>query len=403
MGILARLVAVFLVALAAITAPATAQNLFETVATVDDRQINRFQVEQRARFFALLRAPNADFEGARDVLIDESLQVDAARRAGIEVTPEALDEAMVEFAARANLTPDQFVQALEANGVSPETFRDFIRNGLYWRQLVQGRFGPRARPNEAEIERALAQGNSATGIRVLLSEIAIPLTPENQDEVTALARQLSQNLSGQDAFQRAARQYSRAPSAQRGGRLDWLPLSQLAPPIAAQVLALGPGQVTEPINLGSFIGIYLLRDLDEGQLAVPDTLSIDYAEYRIPGGRSEEALSQAARIRERIDTCDDLYGIAKGQPEGTLLREVRAVGELPDDLRQSLATLDPDETTTLLSGNGVLRLVMLCGRVTEQPEGAFEQIGQQLLNQRLVSYAQGYLEELRADAVIEIR
>ena len=215
-----------LLAVAAVLAagPAPAQGLFSTVATVDGQAINRYQVDQRARFLALLRAPDADFDGARDVLIDEALQVQAARADGIELDPAELDEAMVEFAARVNLTPDRFVEVLEANGVAPETFRDFVRNGIFWRRLVQARFGERARPSDAEVDRTLAQGRGTSGARVLLSEIALPVTPETRADVAALADSLAADIAGADAFGQAARRFSRAPSAPRGGRLDWLPV-----------------------------------------------------------------------------------------------------------------------------------------------------------------------------------
>lgn len=379
--------------------PAIAQQPFAAAATVNGTAITNFQVQQRVLFFSLLRAPGADVASVIDLLIDETLQNEAARAVGITLTPEQLDEGLVEFASRANLAPDEFIAALEREGVAPETFRDFVRNGLFWRTYVQQRFGPLSRPSDAEVNRTLARGNTGS-VRVLLSEIALPLTPENQAEQQALAQRLSDTVSGQAAFERAAREYSRSSTANVGGRLDWVELSNLAPPVASQVLTLAPGQVSEPVNLGSFIALFLLRDLDETGGGPPAAQTIDYAEYRIPGGRTSETLAQAARLRDRVDVCDDLYGAAQGQPAGTLVRETVPVADLPADLRQELAKLDEGEASTLLSTDGYLRFVMMCGRVTEPSEAAFEALGQQLLNQRLGSYAQGVLDQLRADAII---
>ncbi|MFO6463896.1 peptidylprolyl isomerase [Jannaschia sp. KMU-145] len=397
-----RFLGALMIAATVLWAPAgaMAQNLFAAAARVNGTAITEYQVQQRALFLSLLRAPDATYEGAREKLIEETLQVEAARAAGLQLTAEELDAGMVEFASRANLSPDEFIAALEGAGVAGETFRDFVRNGLYWRQLVQQRFGPQSRPSEAEIERTLARGGGAA-VRVLLSEIALPLTPETQDEVTALAQRLSDTVVGEAAFQRAARAYSRSPSRARGGRVDWVPLASLAPPIAAAVLTLAPGETSDPVNLGSFIGLFQLRDLDETGTATEPT-TVDYAEYLIPGGRTPEALGAAARLADRVDTCDDLYGVAKGQPAERLIRETRPLAELPNDLRQELAKLDDGEVSTLLTRGANLRFVMMCGRVVEPEEGAFETLGQQLLNQRLTSYAQGFLDELRADAIIEI-
>ncbi|MGB3556627.1 MAG: peptidylprolyl isomerase [Jannaschia sp.] len=375
---------------------------FAPAVTVNGQSITNWQVEQRARFLALLRAPDATFENARDILTQEALQLQAARAEGIELTPEELDAGLVEFAARGNLSPDQFITLLNQAGIAPETFRDFVRNGSYWRKLVQQRFGVLARPSDAEVERTVARGGTpGSGVRVLLSEIALPQTPETRNEVQVLAQRLSDTLSGQEAFQQAARRYSRSQTASRGGRLDWVPLSQLAPPIAAQVLALSPGEVSNPIDLGGFIGLYLLRDLEDGG-STGDATSVDYAEYLIPGGRGQAALSQAAGLRARIDTCDDLYGVAKGQPAGVLSRQTVPVGSLPGDLRQELAKLDDDEVSTLLTRDGFLRFVMLCSRGADAPTDAFDAIGQQIVNERLSSYAQGLQDELRANAIIQV-
>ena len=271
---------------------ASAQQPFAAAATVDGTAITNYQVGQRALFYGLLRAPDADFEGALDRLIDETLQVREAEEAGVELSPEELDAGLEEFAQRAELSRDAFVAALAEAGVAFETYRDFVSNGLLIRRLVQQRFGERARPSDGEIEQALARG-AGGGVRLLLSEIALPLNPETQTEVQALADQLSQTVSSQAEFERAARTYSRAASARAGGRLDWIPLGQLAPPIASQVLTLGPGEISEPVNLGSFIGLFLLRDLDESAATSPSSGIVDFAEYRIPGGRTPEALGRA--------------------------------------------------------------------------------------------------------------
>lgn len=374
---------------------------FATVATVDGVSVTNHQVEQRGRFLTLLRAPGSDRESVIGTMIDETLQTRAARAAGIVLEPADLDAGLVEFASRANLTPDQFVAELTEAGIAPETFRDFVRNGLYWRNLIQARFGQRARPTDTQVRSAAEQGNGAASIRLLLSEIVLPLTPETQAEQAALAARLSSTVRGQAAFEAAARTYSRSPSGPRGGSIDWLPLAGLAPPIADAVLNLVPGETSRPVNLGGFIALFQLRDLDENAIAAAAPGKVDYAEYLIPGGRTPDGLAAAGRLRARIDTCNDLYGVAEGQPEGVLTRQTVDVASLSADLRQILATLDPGEVSTLLTrSDGVLRFVMLCGRPQEFGDEQLTAIGQSILSGRLVGFADGYLAELRNDAVI---
>jgi peptidyl-prolyl cis-trans isomerase SurA len=126
---------------------------------------------------------------------------------------------------------------------------------------------------------------------------------------------------------------------------------------------------------------------------------VEYAEIRIPGGRSEATLARARDLRDRVDTCDDLYG-QDLRDTGPVARQSVLQSTLPQDLVLELAKLDDNEVSTMLTTGAELRFVMLCGRSTEMAEGAREQIAAQLRQQRLVSYAEGFLDELRADAVI---
>ena len=274
-----------------------------------------------------------------------------------------------------------------------------MRNGALWRSLVQQRFGPRAQISEAEVDRALALASERGSARILLSEIALPLTPELSEENEALANRLSDTINSPAAFAAAAQRYSAASTAPRGGRLDWVPLGNLPPQVVGQVLTLAPGEISAPINLGPFIALFLLRDLEELSATPPETLAVEYAEILITGGRTEATLSAAQDLRDSVDTCEDLYGqdLSGLSP---VTRQSVLQSELSQELALELAKLDTHEVSTMLSTDTDLRFIMLCGRSSEIAEGARDQIRGQLRQQRLVSYADGFLDELRADAVI---
>lgn len=126
---------------------------------------------------------------------------------------------------------------------------------------------------------------------------------------------------------------------------------------------------------------------------------VEYAQFFIPEGPNAPA--EAARVASRLDSCDDLYGVARGLPEERLLRESRRLAEVPAEIGRELARLDDGEVSTSMVRGGARVVLMLCGRTPVAAEGVDrEAIREQLRNQRLASYADGYLEELRADAII---
>jgi len=185
--------------------------------------------------------------------------------------------------------------------------------------------------------------------------------------------------------------------------MNWMPLSNLPPQLRPQILALSPGEVTAPIALPNAIALFQLRDIEEIPSAAPTFSAIEYAAYYIPGGRSEAALAQAARIQSEVDTCDDLYGVAFGQPEEVLERGALAPAEIPQDIALELAKLDEGESSYALtrSGGQTLVFLMLCGRTAAlNEEASRDEVGNALLQQRLGAFAASYLDQLRAEALI---
>lgn len=403
----ARLAAAGLLALAAaFTAGATAaQGLFSPAVVVNDTVISGFDVEQRARFLTLLDAPGDPEEAAREQLVDETLQLAEAARIDRLPDEEDVEEGMAEFAARGDLSTEEFMELLAQQDIAGDTFERFVRAGVAWRNVVRARFGARAAPSETAIDRALAGAGASSNLRVLLSEIVLPVEPGQEQAARAQAERLSEITSVED-FSQAARELSASPSAREGGRLEWQPITRYPQQLRETLLALAPGEVTDPLPVDGAVALLQLRAVDETAYEAPDYAEIEYAAYLIPGGRSEDARAEAQRIRARVDRCDDLYGIARGQPPERLIRESAAPDALPRDVAMELARLDAGEVSTALTRTGpegapALMLLMLCQRTPEAAvDTSREQVERSLLNRRLESLAEGYLQQLRANARI---
>ena len=111
--------------------------------------------------------------------------------------------------------------------------------------------------------------------------------------------------------------------------------------VATEQSATGPAAPTSgsggrsgdraPVPIPNAIAIFQLRAIEEIP-AEGEVTAIDYAAFYIPGGQSAGALQQAALLDARVDTCDDLYGVASGLPEGRLQRDSLPPGEIPGDV-----------------------------------------------------------------------
>ena len=401
---LSLLAALVLPALAGLAGPLAAQNMFAPVAKVNDSVITAYELSQRTTFLSLLQAPGDPRELAMTQLVEERLKAEVADSLDISIDAETLRAGMTEFAGRANLSPEEFIAALGQAGVAAETFRDFVANGMAWREVVRAKFISRIGFSEAEIDRAMAEIDPGPGLRVQLAEIMLPAdTPQNKRASTARAAELVKLTTIED-FAAAARIYSISASKGTGGQIDWRGIGELPAPLAAQVRRMNPGDITTPLPAGERIALFQLRAKETLPTATPANVMVKYARYLIPGGRSPASLAIAERLRGQVDSCDDLYGTAPDVSEEALQITTRPLAEIPGDIALELATLDVGEISADLTRDGgqTLVLLMLCSR-TKVPTASISRdaVREAMASQRLAALSDAYVAELRDNAFIE--
>lgn len=381
--------------------PAQAQNPFAPRLHVNDRVITEYDVQQRARFLEILGVNAADMEQeAIDRLTEEAVQMFHARRQGLRAEREEIAEGMAEFAARAEMDVDSFLDALAQEGVEEGSFIEFVEAGIVWRQMVRARFLPRVEITSGEIDRALDVSSIRGTQRVLLSEIFLPDDPEFAEAVANIVPQIFE-ITSFDEFSEAARQVSIAGSAEQGGRLEWLPIENLPGQVRALVRDASVGQILGPIEVPGAIGIFQLRGLDSTRDIPADRVQVDYRRLLLPGGRSETNMARLQEIRARVDLCNDLNLFARDLPEEALTEEQALVQDLPQEVALELARLNPREISANMVSGDNLVVLMLCSHTLqfdEPPSRA--QVRDQLRNQRLNQLADNWIAELIAEADI---
>ena len=394
----ARLTGALWLALGLAASPAVAQGLFSPVVVVNDSLVTRYELDQRVTFLSLLGAQENTRELALNQLTVEALQVQTAIAAGFVPTEEAIEAGQAEFAARADLTREEFIAALAQGGVDPATFRDFVAAGVAWRGYVQDRFRATAENfPPVLLDRAVQTADLEAGRRVLLSEIILPAsTPE----ATSISRDRAlrfSRLGDAEAFSEAARQFSLAASRFRGGEVDWRLVTDLPDGIAAAVAGLQPGQTSRPVDLDNSIGVFYVRDVELTPPTTPSFASVDYLVLRLPA----DAEADARRIAASLDRCEDIHRFAGRYPEDALRRQTTLLSALPGDVARVVETLDAGEASAALGRAGAPRVLMVCERTFgEDATLDLARLRLGIVNERLQLLAAAHLNELRARAVI---
>ena len=383
-------------ALGLLSTPVTAQeNPFAPAFSVNGKVVSNFELTQRIILFSLLD-PKADATTeARKSLIDDKLRLGVAEAMEVTVSSDEVLAGMEEFAARANLSAEEFMKIVGQRGVQPETFRDFVSAGLVWRSVVQKRFQPEVKISDAMIDRAIAEGSGSGGeVKVLLSEIVLP--QDGATDAMELALRIKGDVSSAEGFAAAARLYSKSPTGPRGGLLDWAALADLPAPLIAAVANLKPDEMSEPFAAEGAVRLYYLRDVSATGGDGKGVAMIDYLSLVLPAG------SDVAALRAGVDRCEDLMPAARNLPEEAMLRQTLPESALPSEVAGLVAHLDAGETAAFTSANGQAGIVMLCARNPASVVApSRDDVGLQLMNRQLGQRAAAYLDQLRFEALIQ--
>ena len=126
---------------------------------VNDVPITEYDIAQRTRLISATGGGGGGNTRQRaiDELIDEQLKLQAARKLGVAVSSEQVDQAFGTIATRVKMSPAQFSQALSQIGVNPATLKKRLESDLTWRDVVRARFNSSVRIRDRDIETALAR------------------------------------------------------------------------------------------------------------------------------------------------------------------------------------------------------------------------------------------------------
>ncbi|MEM7269874.1 MAG: peptidylprolyl isomerase [Pseudomonadota bacterium] len=388
---------------------AMAQTAFAPAAIVNDDPITYYEIEQRAILLALGGSNDRPDEEMSNValeqLIDDRLRAQAASRVQLTASPDEISAAAEELAQRQGTNRDGLVERIRRVGVSEDTLIDLLRPQIVWRELVNARFGGRATPSEPELDQeiALAAAGETRAFRV--SEIAIPIPPGRESQAQQLIQRVQRELQNGADFSATARRYSRSPSASNGGDVGWIPETAVPANIADALAALEPGDISQPVEVPGGVSIFRLTETRTERPPWAQPAQVSLVRVMVPvEDEGDEAVdvarAKAKDIAGASNGCEGLPDIGGAATERTGLT---LINELPGSVEAAVRLLLPGQASRPIKTDDSMDVFILCERQGGADETARAQLRDQIRNTRLARFAEGYMQELRRDAVIERR
>ncbi|MCP3674870.1 MAG: molecular chaperone SurA [Gammaproteobacteria bacterium] len=196
-------------------------------------------------------------------LIIDQIQLQMANRAGIRVSDEELNAALVRISEGNQATIAQMKEQLEADGMNFTLFREDIRKEILISRVRQGSVSRKIFISEQEVDDILVlmEGQGSSNIQYHLRHlmVAIPETsgPDEIDKARAKVASITQRFKDGTDFTQLVIEESDGSDALNGGDLGWRNIEQLPTLFAGSVTNLETGQLSEPIRSAN--GMHILK------------------------------------------------------------------------------------------------------------------------------------------------
>lgn len=211
-----------------------------------------------------------------DSLIDEKLVEGEAQNLGIEVAEDEVQHGVDALAAQNNMTPAQFRDALNAQGIPLETVRESIKRQQLMMRLLQYKVKPR-KVSDAEVQAAYANMNKSAEEEVRARDIYISAPDGASPAALEAAREKAdaalRRIRAGDSFATVARDLSDGPTAKEGGDLGYFRRGQMLPALEEPAFSLPVGQVSGLIRTTGEHGGYHLVMVEDRRKVPPKPLA----------------------------------------------------------------------------------------------------------------------------------
>jgi peptidyl-prolyl cis-trans isomerase SurA len=203
-------------------------------------------------------------------LINLRLQLERARKLNLQVSDEDVTYHIDALKRQNQITNEQLGQILQSRGMTLETYREQVREGLLVAKVVNAEVRSRLVVLDTELQVAYQQRQEryriASELTVSHILFLVPSEASEQDleRIRQKAAAVLQQLRNGADFATMARQYSEGPSAEQGGLLGTFRAGELLPGFEEAAAALKPGEISDIVRTRAGLHIIRVESRKEG-------------------------------------------------------------------------------------------------------------------------------------------
>ncbi|MFV1950812.1 MAG: peptidylprolyl isomerase [Nitrospinota bacterium] len=198
-----------------------------------------------------------------DMIIAERLQLDYAKKIGIEVTDEDIYTAIKDIKEKNSLTDKMLETLLEKDGQTIDNYRARIREQLILSKVVDYEVKSRIRIDDNEIKGYYEEHLNSflmpeeVNIRHILFLCNEDTSREEEERIREKALSVLKRVREDEDFIELVKIYSEDPSASSGGDLGFFKKGTMLAPLEKAAFSLKVGEVSDQVR--TKYGFHIIR------------------------------------------------------------------------------------------------------------------------------------------------
>ena len=258
-------------------------------------------------------------------MIQKRLQIQFARKAGLEIKEWMIDKSMENMAKRANLSLIDFREKIIESGVDYSVYRENLKEDLITREIQRRVISQRIKISEKEIDEFIEhqshvfkENNEYKISLVLVSVKETPSINEKNAAKSKIKMVKEKFLSGEN-FASLARMYSDSGNALDGGDLGWRKISEVPEIFLSFLENMNKGDISEIIETLNGFYVFFLEDKKEMENVEIEERKVRHILIKTNAIVTNEiAENKLKELKSRINNGEFFSDLAKAYSEDTM-------------------------------------------------------------------------------------
>ncbi len=394
------------------------RNLLSIVAIVNDEPITMMDLDGRLRLIIISSnlPNNADTRKnlsgqVLQSLINERLQQQEAKKLGIRVSDQEVENNIKFIENQNNMQENQLVETLFKNGVPKSVLPKRLKANLIMEKLLNNVIRPKVIINNSEVNNEYNNIISNKGkLEYKYSEISFNFTNISKKEnLILIAKQIRNKITEENNFDTIAKRIQENGTGNYK-KNDWKLLNKINQDIYSNIKNLDKNEISDLIISNTSISIIKMDDKRE--FKIPDlsdsVTDISFISFDLPINKNKLDIikEDIKKLTNNLKSCDEMTDLSKvyGNKKGKYLGKV-LLKNLPNYFTEEIKKLGLNQSSKPIVADDGIYVTMICNnnKKLNQEYAIKEMIKNNIRSRSTKTLRERYLLDLNRKALIDVR